>query len=178
MKRLPYPDNFFDLIYCFDVVEHINDHELRQVLCEVARVLKRRGYLLFTTPNVRKQSVLERQKELIRSPRHYTDLMHIGLRTSRRVRDIFQAEGFRIHLRYSPTLQMVQDTARETMISRLLYAAYRALGERFGVKWFGGDQAGFCQVKDEDRHFLRDKAAKPQREFADVILNWLLRRKR
>ena len=48
-ERLPFPDNSFDLIFGFDVFEHIPDTDAH--LREVSRVLKDNGSYLIQTPN-------------------------------------------------------------------------------------------------------------------------------
>ena len=45
---LPYPDSFFDVIVCFDVLEHVSDD--RRAVIELQRVLKPGGKLFFTVP--------------------------------------------------------------------------------------------------------------------------------
>ncbi|WP_281184618.1 class I SAM-dependent methyltransferase [Trichlorobacter lovleyi] len=47
---LPYPDNFFDVVTCSEVVEHLNDY--RKLLSEIYRVTKKNGLVVITTPNV------------------------------------------------------------------------------------------------------------------------------
>jgi SAM-dependent methyltransferase len=49
-KKLPYPDNFFDLVIAIEVSEHILDHEL--FFRELSRILKPSGQLLLSTPNI------------------------------------------------------------------------------------------------------------------------------
>lgn len=48
-KKLPFPDNFFDLVISLEVIEHLwnTDH----YLSELKRVVKPNGYALITTPN-------------------------------------------------------------------------------------------------------------------------------
>lgn len=46
-----FPNNFFDVVVCFDVIEHIPIHLVHYVIYEIKRVLKRNGLLILTTPN-------------------------------------------------------------------------------------------------------------------------------
>ena len=178
VKSLPYPDRFFDKVYSLDVLEHINDDELREMLREVGRVLKRDGRLIFTTPNVRKQSVIEEQKRRIQEPEHFTDRMHIGLRTSAQLRRMIEEEGFGVRFRYCPTLYIARQTNREGVVSRALFAAYSFLGQRLGLSWFGGDQVGICWDRRRGRHFLGSEVVGDRVQFADTVVRWLLRRTR
>lgn len=50
-RHLPYRDSVFDAVACLDVIEHVLDP--RHLLLEVARVLRPRGILVLTTPNIR-----------------------------------------------------------------------------------------------------------------------------
>lgn len=52
-KKLSYPDGFFDTVFMLDVIEHLHDWELEQVLAEVDRVLKKGSGKLVahTAPN-------------------------------------------------------------------------------------------------------------------------------
>ena len=47
--RLPYPDGYFDVITCFEIIEHVPDPAL--VITEIARLLSKDGLLLISTPN-------------------------------------------------------------------------------------------------------------------------------
>lgn len=49
IERLPFEDNFFDLVYAATVVEHLANPE--KALCEMIRVVKKNGYLLLMSPN-------------------------------------------------------------------------------------------------------------------------------
>lgn len=48
---LPYPDDFFDLVTCYELIEHFHPSYLDFFLAEVRRVLKPEGKLLLSTPN-------------------------------------------------------------------------------------------------------------------------------
>lgn len=47
---LPFEDQFFDLIHCSHVIEHLQPQELYDTLIEADRVLKNQGYLVISTP--------------------------------------------------------------------------------------------------------------------------------
>ncbi len=49
-RDIPYEDNSFDTVYMAEVIEHLVDPD--QVLREANRVLKRKGTLIVTTPNL------------------------------------------------------------------------------------------------------------------------------
>ncbi len=50
LDRLPYDDAFFDYVIAVEVMEHLSDHE--KFFHEAARVLKRGGRLVVSTPNI------------------------------------------------------------------------------------------------------------------------------
>ena len=48
ITALPYTNESFDLVTAFDVIEHVEDDE--RVFCELTRVLKTGGCLIFSVP--------------------------------------------------------------------------------------------------------------------------------
>jgi len=51
-KKLPFNDNFFDIVVLSDVIEHISKKDIYEILTELKRVLKSKGYILIhTSPN-------------------------------------------------------------------------------------------------------------------------------
>jgi len=49
-QKLPFPSQFFDVIYLGDVIEHLLDPDF--MIKEAGRVLKKGGFLVLTTPNL------------------------------------------------------------------------------------------------------------------------------
>jgi SAM-dependent methyltransferase len=49
VRELPFPPDSFDLVVCFEVIEHVDGHE--RVLDEMRRVLRPGGTLLISSPN-------------------------------------------------------------------------------------------------------------------------------
>lgn len=52
LRKLPYPDQTFDLVLLLDVFEHIEFSDQVKVLTEIHRVLRPNGILLATIPNI------------------------------------------------------------------------------------------------------------------------------
>lgn len=48
--RIPFDDDSFDMVFATEIIEHLNNP--RHMLAEAQRVLKRKGVLIITTPNV------------------------------------------------------------------------------------------------------------------------------
>ncbi len=48
-KKLPFKDKKFDLVTCLEVIEHVEKAE--DLLGEIKRILKNKGFLLLSTPN-------------------------------------------------------------------------------------------------------------------------------
>ena len=63
LKGLPFEQNSFESVVCFQVFEHIDPQKTKHFLSEIARILKNSGKLFLTTPN-RKIRLLFFQKPL------------------------------------------------------------------------------------------------------------------
>ena len=50
-SHLPFPDECFDLIICFEFMEHVHPNFLPAILKEAHRLLNKNGKALFSTPN-------------------------------------------------------------------------------------------------------------------------------
>jgi len=49
-EKIPFPDNFFDVVICSEVIEHIYNTD--RLLIEIKRILKPSGILIISTPNL------------------------------------------------------------------------------------------------------------------------------
>lgn len=49
--HLPYPDSYFDKVFAFDVIEHVEQWTERRFIEELLRVTKKWGEVIFTTPS-------------------------------------------------------------------------------------------------------------------------------
>lgn len=52
IENLSFSDNSFDVVTCFETIEHVDEETQERALSEIKRVLKPKGILLITTPNV------------------------------------------------------------------------------------------------------------------------------
>jgi 2-polyprenyl-3-methyl-5-hydroxy-6-metoxy-1,4-benzoquinol methylase len=50
-EKIPFYDDFFDIIVCVETIEHVHDNYLKNMFKELLRILKPSGIILFTTPN-------------------------------------------------------------------------------------------------------------------------------
>lgn len=48
-EDLPFNENFFEAVFCLEVLEHVDDP--KKVLSEIKRVLKKEGYVIFLVPS-------------------------------------------------------------------------------------------------------------------------------
>ncbi len=91
-QHIPLKNETFDLIICADLVEHLNNENLMEMLKESHRILKNGGRLAIYTP----------------SPTHIFEIMmkhnfilkkdesHIGLRKIGEIKDFVEKAGFKI----------------------------------------------------------------------------------
>lgn len=49
--NIDFPENYFDVVVCFETIEHVNNQE--KVFSELQRILKLKGLLIVSTPNRR-----------------------------------------------------------------------------------------------------------------------------
>lgn len=93
-QKLPFKDNYFDVITMLAVFEHIDNDKLNSVLKEINRVLKDKGLLIITTPSPWSDKVLHRMAilGLISSEEIHEHKTHYSKRT---IEDIIVGAGFK-----------------------------------------------------------------------------------
>ncbi len=50
IENIPYDDDFFDIIFCSEVIEHLSTEQTNEAINEIARVLNKFGILIGTVP--------------------------------------------------------------------------------------------------------------------------------
>jgi ubiquinone/menaquinone biosynthesis C-methylase UbiE len=54
MQKMPFEDNFFDVIFCISALEHLEPEELEKAILEIKRVTKEGGLIILGFPSGRK----------------------------------------------------------------------------------------------------------------------------
>jgi len=92
-KKLPYPNNTFDIVIASQLIEHICPKDINVFLSEVKRVLIKGGLFFVITPN-RKFRLLPFQKPF--NPEHYQEFTAESLlKTLKTTFNDVQIKGFR-----------------------------------------------------------------------------------
>lgn len=91
-EKLPYDDNYFDIVTCGEVIEHIENKKLEAFLNEISRILKTNGTLIITTPNGNNIS-----KKFLNKHGLFINEEHIKEYKFNELKDILLTNGFEIH---------------------------------------------------------------------------------
>jgi len=93
-KKIPFRDNFFDVVIMLAVFEHIDSGKINFVLSEIKRVLKKEGMLIITTPSPWSDKLLHLMGEvgLISSEEIHEHKTHYSMGE---IVDILKESGFR-----------------------------------------------------------------------------------
>jgi 2-polyprenyl-3-methyl-5-hydroxy-6-metoxy-1,4-benzoquinol methylase len=97
IRQMPYEDRTFDVVLLLDVFEHVAYAEQSQVLQEIHRVLKPRGQLVASIPNLAHLSSRFSFSLLGRLQRTDSELNHIGERPYIENRHLLLENGFTIN---------------------------------------------------------------------------------
>jgi len=93
--NLPFEENYFDLVVCNQVLEHI--YEIDNTLDEINRVLKKTGYFICGTPNL---SALHERLSLLfgfNPTTWHTSKIQLGLNYPKPTNNRTHCNGFTIH---------------------------------------------------------------------------------
>lgn len=102
-KPLPFDDDYFDTILFSETIEHIQPNKLDFVLSEINRVLKKKGILIITTPNL--VSFVHRVRMLLGQdfdwdissiPKFSGTYGHVREYSEKELRNIMKTNGFRV----------------------------------------------------------------------------------
>jgi SAM-dependent methyltransferase len=93
------PEASIDVAGAFDLLEHVDDHTVRQMLRALSRVLRKGGVLAAYTPN--REHYVERLKAHDVLLKQFPE--HIAVRRPREIRRLLETEGWRVlEMTYSP----------------------------------------------------------------------------
>ena len=134
-ERFPFPDDSFDLVSCFEVLEHLQRSPVPMLL-EMKRVLKPLGRFVLTTPNLggTRATLKQLAGEPPQEVPHYHQSLDYGVihpkeYTPPEMQELFSAMGF-------AELSIVSHSFRKSFLSeRLLSGALRTM--RFLAKLGG-----------------------------------------
>ena len=89
LEEAHFPEQYFDAVTMFDVLEHLSSP--KETILEVNRILKKNGYLLFSTPNI--DSVFSR---ILKRRWHAVIRSHLFYFSKKSVFKLLQSSGFRV----------------------------------------------------------------------------------
>jgi len=145
-----FPDNNFDVVVTFHVIEHVL--KPRQLLVEVNRILKKGGLFVVKTPNV--------DSKLARLTGPFWGFMnppfHINYFTPRTLRIFLEDTGFSVEnitTRFNPEYSF-------NFFIEFLFSLYRRIIQSEGAKRYGRNSLG--------RGFLDQLVKFPQRQILSI----------
>jgi len=95
--ELPYPENYFDLIICADVLEHLYDPW--NAVRKLYKYLKQNGYFIASIPNIGHFSVLKKifiDKDFRYENAGILDKTHIRFFCRKNIIDLFEANNLKV----------------------------------------------------------------------------------
>lgn len=114
-EPLPFRDEMFDCVLFTEVLEHLSNSKVEHALSEIRRVLKKRGVLILSTPNLvslENRILLLLGKEVISS-------CHKRVYTLEEVKELLQYQGFKItKYMYSIVRDVITHVKPEKFISK------------------------------------------------------------
>jgi ubiquinone/menaquinone biosynthesis C-methylase UbiE len=92
ITNMPFGDASFDTLFCCDVIEHLADEQLNKGLSEVARILRKNGHFIVTTPHNE-----DLKSQLVLCPKcghKFHRYGHLQSFDKGRLRELFESHGF------------------------------------------------------------------------------------
>lgn len=89
-EKIPFRARFFDSVFAGELIEHVESPE--KFLAEAARVLKKGGIIIITTPN--RDSLINKIFHNYKTP------IHISLMNFRELRSALEGSGFEVRRRF------------------------------------------------------------------------------
>jgi 2-polyprenyl-3-methyl-5-hydroxy-6-metoxy-1,4-benzoquinol methylase len=97
VEEIAEPEGSIDRIYCFELVEHIYEHQVERLLQTMHRLTRPGGTLTLTTPNFRGTwPVLERTLDLLHLVPHLDGDQHVTHFHRRRLHDVLLKTGWHV----------------------------------------------------------------------------------
>lgn len=116
-NKIPYEDEFFDAIFCGDIIEHLVNTD--DFVKELNRILKTNGYVVLTTPNLaswhNRLLLLFGYTPAFLDSTVYTKVEpfelcgHVRLFTKRTIKNLFESFGFEVEKMEGVHLLFVSD---------------------------------------------------------------------
>lgn len=97
VEEIDLPAESLDHTYCFELVEHIHEHQVRRLLTTIHRLTKPGGRLTLTTPNFRGTwPLLEKLLDTFRLVPHLDGDQHVTHFDRTRLRGMLEETGWRV----------------------------------------------------------------------------------
>ena len=97
IEDLAFAAESVDRIYCFELIEHVYEHQAAELLATFHRLLKRSGFLLITTPNYAGTwPLIELAMDRLHVAPQLNEAQHVARYTSRRLRGVLERTGWRV----------------------------------------------------------------------------------
>ncbi len=146
--NLAFHSGSFDVVIAFDMLEHIANPS--SVISEIYRVLREKGQLIATTPNVR--SFGNRVKSLSADlvPSMHTDETHVSLLSVEEWSNLFKKSGFRIARSASDTLWDIPYSSKIPVVLQKIVLIPFNIGVSYffgGLPWTLGENLVFVCEK-------------------------------
>jgi len=139
---LPFEDGSFDTCFCTDLIEHLADPDLDKCLNEINRVLKLKGYGIFST--IADENLNDRTVTCPECGRKFHIRGHCQVFNEERIGSLFQSKGFKVVKIKTIKLHFI---AMFKILARIFYFFH--LDQLLGVK-FLTDDLFFVVCKEGD----------------------------